>query len=268
MVTENLFDALSQLGLENLEQRFRGYGLYHDTNRWFVRSWIVQEVANAREIRVLCGNTEIRWRNIVWMSRLQKITGWVYQCRLNTQLEYTYREKETASMEVYRWQDLRNTCKLAKTSMIPEEDSQMLDGIYGSKSEWGRGFTWFLHIMLDLRLTECHDPRDKVYAALSIAGPLFLTNIRELIVPDYKSPVDQIFTNVTGMVIQNSASINCLPCAQSDRSKRYIGLPTWVPDYSRPASMSTMMSFRGFRHFDASLSRGSKEFQYSIEGKF
>jgi hypothetical protein len=73
----SLFDpgVLQRLGMEVTRQKILGYGQFHDTNRWFVRSWIVQEVANAGQIRVLCGKTQIPWQSIVSMSSLARITG-------------------------------------------------------------------------------------------------------------------------------------------------------------------------------------------------
>ena len=40
----------------------------------------------------------------------------------------------------------------------------------------------------------------------------------------------------------------------------------WVPDYSCPMKLVPLPQFRGFHHFDASLSRGTGDFQCSIEG--
>ena len=45
--------------------------------------------------------------------------------------------------------------------------------------------------MLNLHTTKCHDPRDKMYAALGIAGHSFIRDIRNFIVPDYSASVEQ-----------------------------------------------------------------------------
>lgn len=72
---------IQRVGLNIPDRRLLGYGLFHNTNWWFVRSWIVQEVANARDIRILCGSTEIPWRAVASMSDFARRSYWIRNVR-------------------------------------------------------------------------------------------------------------------------------------------------------------------------------------------
>jgi hypothetical protein len=212
--------------------------------------------------------TLLPWQSIVNMSNLARITGWVFQLRLNMLLEYTAAKTETRGGEVFRWQVLRDTCIPAKRPKLPVEKCQKLDATYGSRSKSTRGFAWLFSAILSIRITQCTDLRDKVYAALSIANYLMDRHIRNFIVPNYSASVTDVFMEVTKIIIENSESINFPPFAEIEPLSRPPGLPTWVPDYSTSATVTALPLFRGFSHFDASLSRVSRDFNCSISGRY
>lgn len=143
-----------------------------------------------------------------------------------------------------------------------------MDATYGSRSKSTRGFAWLFSAISTIRITQCSDPRDKVYAALSIANYLMGRHIRNFIVPNYSASVADVFTEVTKIIIENSESINFLPFAEIEPLSLPPGLPTWVPDYSTSVTVTALPLFRGFSHFDASLSRVSRDFNFSILGRY
>jgi hypothetical protein len=211
--------------------------------------------------------TLLPWQSIVSMSNLARITGWVFQLRLNMLLEYTAAKTETRGGEVFRWQVLRDTCIPAKRPKLPVEECQKSDATYGSRSKSTRGFAWLFSAISAIRIIQCSDPRDEVYAALSIAIMLwiaiFATSLSPTILHLWQTSLQR-----TKIIIENSESINFPPFAEIEPLSGPPGLPTWVPDYSTSATVTALPLFRGFSHFDASLSRVSRDFNCSISGRY
>jgi pyrroloquinoline quinone (PQQ) biosynthesis protein C len=56
-------------------RRWIAYRLFYDRLRFFTRSWILQEVALAREIWVHCGSKELFWDGMAALAILLRHTG-------------------------------------------------------------------------------------------------------------------------------------------------------------------------------------------------
>lgn len=109
---------------------------------------------------------------------------------------------------------------------------------------------------------ESKDPRDKIYAILSLAAPL---PPEDKIVINYTSPVEDLYTQVAyiflrgsgrdSMYIRGNALAGILEPLEglsyvqdpyySGQQARMPGLPTWAPDFSNPLTTDRIWS-RGF----------------------
>ncbi len=70
------------------------------------------------------------------------------------------------------------------------------------------------------------DPKDKIYGLLG-----FVTSFRG-IQPDYKKTTKEIYCSATVRLMRDAGDLTYLNQACSNEP----GLPSWVPDYSRPSS--------------------------------
>lgn len=78
-----------------------------------------------------------------------------------------------------------------------------------------------------LRRTTSTEPRDKVYALLSVASP----SLRDLIKPDYKKPITDVFAEATYAIVKSSGAFDLLIYSRCHRGlQRY---PSWMCDFDR-----------------------------------
>ena len=81
---------------------------------------------------------------------------------------------------------------------------------------------------------EASDPRDKIYGLLGLAADR--DQLKEFgVQPDYIKSCQEVYLSVTSsMLRQGHISVLCL----NSFPKTQIGLPSWVPDWSRPLEIS------------------------------
>lgn len=236
-----------------------GFYVYlHHT--WFRRSWIVQEVSLAKQAVILCGDAIVTWDTIVFVCQFLYINGW------HIQLEKTKRllvDGEVPSNRLYR---LHNLSAVMGTLPIPSfmENSTLY---FRGRScdlpidlilEIGR-ITRFvkkkatLHLehyptvlretLMSCRQFDATDPRDKIYAFLSIAEVPFIRDGPRPIRVDYQKSVSEVYTETTTYILSATHSIDNIWQSPSrnlellwhveDRSQpRHVDLPSWVPDFS------------------------------------
>lgn len=82
----------------------------------------------------------------------------------------------------------------------------------------------------------CSDPRDRVYALLSVHEKGRPHGVARLVIcPDYEAPVSQVYQQTTRELINQDLHINLLSACelQLELDNKH-SLPSWVPDFSRP----------------------------------
>lgn len=84
------------------------------------------------------------------------------------------------------------------------------------------------------------DPRDKIYALLSLSPPAQTTNI----VPDYSASVADVYAAVTARCIIRYQDLTMLHFDADNKSDVH-QLPSWVRDYSSSAPLSERQSYVG-----------------------
>jgi hypothetical protein len=84
------------------------------------------------------------------------------------------------------------------------------------------------------RYCKASDPRDMIYALLGIArrdANPFTTHMG-LLNPDYRIPVQQLYTRTARCLLQSYGDLRFLCEKEPQAWTRIDGLPSWVPDYS------------------------------------
>lgn len=105
----------------------------------------------------------------------------------------------------------------------------------------------FLEIIYMLSHQQCKDPRDKVYAAISLVD-----THRKIIVPDYQKSVLEVYLDVVQYCLQNSnhpcGTLDFLGYASSSSSRELLRLssssrtsiPGWIPDWRADSDYLTL----------------------------
>lgn len=166
---------------------------------WWSRVWIVQEVAVAKHLIVLCGNHAVSWDHLI-------------------QFEYfanQYHAPEVA-------QALRST---DKNSVRSAQQAAMIGSIRGN---WQSGKSLMLHqLILELRLFNSTCEVDKLYAYLGLC----VDADAEYLNPDYSQPTWQVYAQYTKHIIVQQKKLDFI-CA-GNNMKATKGLPSWVPDFHK-----------------------------------
>ena len=68
--------------------------------------------------------------------------------------------------------------------------------------------------------------RDKIFSVIGMADPE-----KYRLLPDYRTPLTEVFISTTRCIIEASKRIDILCCCQSSEPG---GLPSWVPKYAKP----------------------------------
>jgi hypothetical protein len=103
-----------------------------------------------------------------------------------------------------------------------------------------------LKILARFRLTQCQDPRDRVYAFLSLwPEEIELKPTSKPLVVDYSRTVVQIYTDTAWAILKSSGNLDILSHVQNSHSTRIPGLPSWVPDWSCGTSFTSLRIFSG-----------------------
>ena len=92
----------------------------------------------------------------------------------------------------------------------------------------------------------CTDPRDRIFAVLSL-----VPESNKVLVPDYSLSVAKVFRQATKSNIENTRSLNCI-CTSHRREcdRRPPGssvgpyIPSWVPDWDSEPGKHSMMQYK------------------------
>ena len=192
---------------------------------WFYRTWVVQEVALARKVDVLCGRQWLDWNSLITLVNGLSRTGLSKLCR-NPQ---------------------------GPASTRPNGIGVLLDLAFTRKmhQEGGCPIDYLLRVV---RLKEVTKPIDKVYGLFCLLSE----GLRNTVTVDYAQNESQywkVYMEVIKYIITtNDQSFWLLSMASS--TERPQGLPTWAPNLN-----STIPEILDFSHqsWHAGILRGSPQ---------
>ena len=125
------------------------------------------------------------------------------------------------------WESFRTAlfCLHEKVFVISNQLTDRVEKIYFlANTEFPRNFPSF---MIDTRHCKYTDPRDRVYAILSLLeSSIEAINIE----PDYTKSTSQVYQDVTLRYINDFKSLWIL--SSSGLTERLSGMPSWVPDWT------------------------------------
>ncbi|KAM0355594.1 hypothetical protein ACHAP4_007576 [Fusarium culmorum] len=166
---------------------------------WFFRTWVIQELALARRAVIMCGENTTLWRNI----------------------EESWKP------------DFSGGAKGLSTihSFPGNEPDHPISGFNPDSHVWRlRLLDTESDPMSILRYSSvcgATEVRDRIYGILGLFKPGFID-------VDYSLPVESIFQQFAGAVIQSTGRLDMLKHA--GESQNYPNLPSWVPDFNEAST--------------------------------
>ncbi|ETI27095.1 hypothetical protein G647_09777 [Cladophialophora carrionii CBS 160.54] len=222
-------------GVEPLTYR-NWLGFIAFTNRpWFSRSWVVQELALARKVSVVCGSRTLPWENLARTIEFIRATRWYHH--LSTEKMRHLREL--------------NRCRGAYQKFLASNTNFGLEPVYLNSTrnalqayeKGGNRGAPSLRMLIDThRHTNATDPRDKVYAFLGLASRT--SSSTNQIEPNYETSTRQVYIDAACSLLRTYGNLYLLSHVQDRSLTKTKGLPSWVPDYSVPLSPYPL-DFRG-----------------------
>lgn len=188
LAKDNILETGRDLG--EAGSQFRWTDLYALLQRsWFRRAWVVQEVALSRNVIMHCGNRLFDWRYLVRTCLFLSLSGWDKQLErlAKSDMEcmpyHDILSRINQGVDRKRWRDPRATRILYQTSYdLLKLPVETILSIANLRARLGRlemfkpAYTdWpitLTEVLRRNRSSTATDPRDKVYAFMSIAPEL------------------------------------------------------------------------------------------------
>ncbi|KAH8760794.1 heterokaryon incompatibility protein-domain-containing protein [Hyaloscypha finlandica] len=161
------------------------------TQAYWRRVWVIQEVAVATEVTVLCGSYEIPWDDVAAVLAMWK------------------KNPDIVPIDKRAYLKAMHLAEFRDRFLVKREPISLLDAMRWSYQ------------------TEATDPRDKIFALLGLChdGATYVP------VPNYKQPLEEIIADMskTMMSFDRSLDLMCLKgTALEDQSKLPSWTPNWV----------------------------------------
>ena len=142
---------------------------------WFTRLWVVQELALARNPRILCGAYDLSWEEFELATRV--IASCLHKI---SHLPQTLRSIQDARDTI----SLRGRCSLNMRPVTARPVTFHFD------QPWSIG-----RLAWDMRNKRCKDDKDRVYALLSLitSRNSLKVFVPDAFIPDYTRPVEWVY---------------------------------------------------------------------------
>lgn len=173
---------------------------------WFLRTWIIQEVALATSAVVLCGDHSASWED--FYSAVSYAVDLEY---------FSNTAPETYSSVRYIEQ--------ARWSLVQDQTQSLLSRP--------------LDLLVSFRIFLATDARDKVFGLYSLFNPSDHA-ILEL-KPDYKLELVDVYTRAALDCIATEGTLDVLSFGGQDCLAAHSKLPTWVPDWAYQDRMMPLL---------------------------
>jgi hypothetical protein len=146
---------------------------------WWTRVWVIQELASARGAILQCGKLNLPWAQMALV--IQILRSWHPSLTGMGLLGDFYDTEDKAIIRAAEISSVRTLFRLEKNI----------------------GFERLIDLS---QLSQCKDPRDKVYALLGLTPP----NVKKIIQPDYNRPIAWIFAIVIKAHVHCHENLNIL----------------------------------------------------------
>jgi hypothetical protein len=196
---------------------------------WFSRMWVVQEVALAKHVSLLGGESVIEWDTLVRLAAFL-LEGTVEEVEHNARCS-----------SVLQIQGLRELFQIGRS--VATGTSLLCRGDLGLQGPFMPGYSERPEGLVDLfemcRHYEATDPRDKIYGLLGLAEECLIIDSESCAIgPDYSRSQEEVFLQTAQELLKGPEPLKLLRNTERniERSmfKNQEYLPSWAPDWSLP----------------------------------
>ena len=182
---------------------------------YWERVWVVQEVACAKEVLVMCGSERLAFDDFE-----NACFAWDMVC---DSLYYS----RSVSSQFLKLDSLRHR---HLQQMIRHRNFRIL-----SYLDLDRPRAPFLAVLESCRHLKCSNPRDKIYGFLALGGP-HTSRFTAIASPDYKKSTEEVYCEVAERLLLDDQSLRLVAIASGVSSCptniTKLSLPSWVPDWT------------------------------------
>jgi hypothetical protein len=229
---------------------------------WFNRIWVIQEIFAAQEVVVYCGTHLLEWAKIVEISELLTSTG-LGRALMELLDDWTGSTGEETKVDGNEQEDEEGSVNGDLNRVVYVNNTVNNQWLFESLREQKKGLK-LETLLMYARYFEATRRSDYIYAVRGMWKPVSEKHqrLRESIKPDYKIPVEDIFTAAAFASVVEMDDLNILslvedhslrePQARIRERERALEqsiegenergpktqtsiwkpLPSWVPDWS------------------------------------
>ena len=223
-------------------RRWIAYRLFYDRLRFFTRSWILQEVALAREIWVHCGSKELFWDGMAALAILLRLTGSpVAFGEVDEEGVQHFAPAPPPGDKMARISWLRNQCAAGSPENgAPDKilkDNRDFDGITTPRQCL---YSYLKHLLKSVRMFDSTDPHDKIFSVLGMVKRYLPPGVSMPIDADYSMPVEELYAAITFKIVQELPLLSVLSMVEDRSWRKTSTLPSWVPDFSQTRPLTQL----------------------------
>ncbi|WZH49805.1 heterokaryon incompatibility protein-domain-containing protein [Fusarium acuminatum] len=244
-------------------------------SRWFARQWVIQEVALAKEIDVVCNDMTVPFDKIGATALFLHLSGLLVaiSATLVSGGKDSQRLDKMHIFQAERTLIVREWCKGERSGIadeLPLVDftAGVVEGVpaTGQTKESMVGIV-LLKLLLWVVGYNAPDRRDTIYGLGGILSHVAriqgLDSIPQRLQPNYQLDTATVLHNAATEILLSTGSLALLGVVKDESLRETPGLPSWVPDYNPSLVLNPMAgpNFKSLGKFDASQSLDTAKYK-------
>ena len=241
----NAIEFYEKFGIRQTSvEEWKCYANFH-LRAWFERTWIIQEIALAKQIFVGCGALRPNWEDMYLFGAFMRITHWGFSLfGFLGQPDYGPTPGSRQFAIAYFAEGFQNN-----GPNFPES-RKYCEHVCAANNVNARD-AFLDYVLLETRLTKASDPRDKVLGVLGLVTRLFGPNDAKLQL-HYEMSVEDVYTVTATYLLQSMPLASYLSAVEDKKMRKMKALPSWVPDLSVSYPHTSINRLLHGRHRDCS----------------
>ncbi|KAM0350670.1 hypothetical protein ACHAPU_003158 [Fusarium lateritium] len=251
--------------------------------RWFARQWVVQEVALAKHIDIVCNDLSVPFDKVGSIALFLHLSGLIVA--ISTVLVSAGKDAQlldaTYLVQAERTLVVREWCKgergdMADVLLLVDFTAGIEETVLaaGQTRESMVGIV-LLKLLMWVVGFDCTDRRDTIYGLGGILSHVAriqgLETIPQGLQPNYELDTATVLQNAATEILQATGSLALLGVVKDPSLRETPNLPSWAPDYIPKLVLNPMAgpNFKSLGKFDASRSLDTAKYKvdFRVDGK-